>query len=518
MAKTFAEAIKKNKQVLGVQKNSVIRARIISVIKHAGDEVFLLDAGLKLEGIVKVNEFTTKPEIGDFVDVIIVGEKDGKYLTSHQKAKREKALKIVRRAKENKSPVAARIVKVLSEEYEVLICDSFLTKVKKTGDFKEDEEVKVFINEMNNNNIDASLSQIELKTVKEGDIVECIVKHFNDFFVFVEIAGVDMEQLIHIKDLSDKFVAFPGDAVKVGDKITAKVLRVSNRVFLGVKQLEEKKWSSKVEELEVNGTYEGIVRSIKNFGIVVRVNDMEGFVSAKDLSWATRNPAEQLKKFHVGQKVKVKLLSTDLEKEKILLSIKETEQHPFFSYTEQHTVGEVIDCDIVTKYETYAFLSIAPGLDGILYSSEMDWDPTKSTEEFQKLEIGKKLKVKISMFNREKRGVILSVKRLSIDPANADLSKFTVGENYECIISSIRQNGVIANPVISDKMTCFISFNDLNRDAAMFRVGGKLNAKLIESTPEKGLKMSVRAYRRDMYEERERNIKTTSSTFADFME
>ena len=529
MARNFSDEIKKNKNILLVPRNSVLQGKIVGQCKVNNEEMFIINAKLQLEGLVNVGEFAVKPAIGDMIDVIILGEKGNKYMMSHLAAKREKAIQSLKKAKNHRTAVQAVVTKVSDNHYELLLGDIITTKLNKdAGDWKVGDNISVHVKEIIHKggpNVQVILAPKEPQLpIAPGDIVECEVKSFNDFFIFVEIPNISLEQLIHVKDLTEEMSTVPGHSLRIGDKIKARVLNITNnRVFLSVKQLEEKSWEEKVQKIEINKIYDGIVRSVNYNGVLVEVNGVMGLVTRNELCWNMRDIGSVMQKMKtdlLNQKVAVKVLSIDQEKQKLFLGIKETTDHPFFSYIKLHKIGDVIEGTIVMKGESYLFVSLAPGLDGILHSSETSWEKKDADEKFAALKVNDKIKAKIMRFQKEKLGVVLSCRKLLDEKGEMALRNLQKGKVYDCHIKSIKQNGIVIAPKEYDNLGAFLYEKDIQGDKNTFKVGDTIKAKLL-GKEDGNLRFTMKIYHQPFNHSQNmaqnKNTGSITSSFSNFI-
>ncbi|MCG4586737.1 S1 RNA-binding domain-containing protein, partial [Anaerosalibacter bizertensis] len=156
-----------------------------------------------------------------------------------------------------------------------------------------------------------------------GNIIEGEVKRITNFGAFVDIGGID--GLVHISDLSWNKIKHPSEVVSEGEKIKVEVLdfnRENNRISLGLKQILPRPWDVFMDSCKVGDIVKGEIVNLLDFGAFVRLDSgVDGLVHISQISNEHVNrPSDKLK---VGEKVKVKIMDIDEEKERISLSIKE---------------------------------------------------------------------------------------------------------------------------------------------------------------------------------------------------
>ena len=134
---------------------------------------------------------------------------------------------------------------------------------------------------------------------------------------------------------------------------------------------------------------------------------MDGLVHVSEMSWQhISHPSEMVK---VGDKVNVKVLEVDRERERISLSIRQTLEDPWEVFSRQNNVGDVID-GLVTKTVPFgAFVSVSDGVEGLVHVSEIAIHRVESPE--LELSINQPVKVKITEKEDERRRISLSIKQ-----------------------------------------------------------------------------------------------------------
>ena len=200
----------------------------------------------------------------------------------------------------------------------------------------------------------------------------------------------------------------------LGDKITAKVIeldRARNNVVLSRRaHLEEalaEERNEFLDNLNEGEIREGVVSSVVNFGAFVDLGGMDGLVHVSELSWQHVNHPGELVK--VGDKVKVKVLEIDRERERISLSIRQTTDDPWDVFATENEVGDIVSGTVTKTVPFGAFVSVADGVEGLVHVSEIAMHRVESPE--LELSIGQTVNVKITEKDDERRRVSLSIKQ-----------------------------------------------------------------------------------------------------------
>jgi small subunit ribosomal protein S1 len=204
----------------------------------------------------------------------------------------------------------------------------------------------------------------------------------------------------------------------VGQEIEAKVIELdrnrnnvvlSRRAFLEEAQAEQRQ--AFLDELAVGEVRPGVVSSVVNFGAFVDLGGMDGLVHVSELSYQHVNhPSEVVK---VGDEVTIKVLEVDLDRERISLSIKQTQEDPWEAFSREHEVGSIVDGSVTKTVPFGAFVSVGEGVEGLVHVSEIAAHRVESPE--LELSIGQAVQVKVTEMDEGRRRVSLSIKQASPD-------------------------------------------------------------------------------------------------------
>lgn len=245
------------------------------------------------------------------------------------------------------------------------------------------------------------------KTV-EGTVIE-VVK--GGLIVDIGLRGflpASLVDLRRVRDL-DPFI---------GETITAKVIELdrarnnvvlSRRAYLEEAQAEERQGF--LDNLAEGEIREGVISSVVHFGAFVDLGGMDGLVHVSELSWQHVNHPNEL--VNVGDKVKIKVLEVDLDRERISLSIRQTTEDPWDVFAGEHEVGDVVDGTVTKTVPFGAFVSVGDGVEGLVHVSEIAMHRVESPE--LELSIGQSVKVKITEKDDERRRISLSIKQAAPD-------------------------------------------------------------------------------------------------------
>ncbi len=200
----------------------------------------------------------------------------------------------------------------------------------------------------------------------------------------------------------------------VGTEIEAKVIELdrkrnnvvlSRRAYLEEEQAEQRQ--AFLDGLAVGETRTGVVSSVVPFGAFIDLGGMDGLVHVSELSWQHVNhPSEVVK---VGDQVTIKVLEVDLDRERISLSIKQTLEDPWVTFSRDHEIGDIVEGSVTKTVPFGAFVSVGEGVEGLVHVSEIAIHRVESPE--LELSLGQKVRVKITEMDEERRRVSLSIKQ-----------------------------------------------------------------------------------------------------------
>jgi len=161
--------------------------------------------------------------------------------------------------------------------------------------------------------------------------------------------------------------------------------------------------------LKKDAIYDGVVRSIQDFGVFVDIgNGVEGLVRTNELTWGRRKDSHEVVK--VGEKVKVKILSVNLDTEKVSLSLKQVKPHPWEAIEEKYPIGSVVEGNVIRIHPFGVVVELEDGITGLIHISQLD---TKRIDRIENsVKVGNKVQAKVLSIDKENRKMKLSRKAL----------------------------------------------------------------------------------------------------------
>src|SRR5256712_14000920 len=209
----------------------------------------------------------------------------------------------------------------------------------------------------------------------------------------------------------------------VGQQLECKIIELdrnrnnvvlSRRAFLEESQSEGRK--TFLQSLKKGERRRGVVSSIVNFGAFVDVGGgVDGLVHVSELSWKhVDHPSEIVS---VGQEVDVEILDVDLERERVSLSLKSTQEDPWREFERKHKAGEIIDGTVTKLVPFGAFVRVGEGIEGLVHISELSDQHVESPE--QVVSVGQQVRVKVVDVDVPRRRISLSIRRVGDQEAAA---------------------------------------------------------------------------------------------------
>lgn len=218
----------------------------------------------------------------------------------------------------------------------------------------------------------------------------------------------------------------------IGQKIKAKILELDknrNNVVLSRRQYLEETQSEVREtflsQLKKGQIREGVVSSIVNFGAFVDLGGVDGLIHVSELSWKhIDHPSEVVK---VGDKVTVEVLDVDMDRERISLSLKATQEDPWQRFARTHVPGQIVKGKVTKIVQFGVFISVEDGIEGLVHISELANRHVENPETVVKP--NEEVFVKVIDVDLDRRRISLSLKQAndSVDPSSEDFDPALYG-------------------------------------------------------------------------------------------
>ena len=350
--------------------NQIIEGKIVEI----NDEFVIVDVGFKSEGAIHKNEWEEgepPPVVGDMVKVLIEEVED-----------------------QHTAPEDSRSMISLSKKK----AEKIIQWEKMMSSVQEGQVVTGTV----------------VRKIKGGLLVDIGVN------VFLPASQVDIRRPNDIGDYIGRVVQC--EVLKIDE--TRRNIVVSRRSLIE-KQREEDR-EHLMAELEVGQVRKGIVKNIADFGAFVDLGGIDGLLHITDMSWERiGHPTEMVA---IDQEIEVKILQIDREKQKIALGLKQKLNNPWTNIAEKYPVGSTIPGEVVNVMSYGAFVTLEPGIEGLVHISEMSWT-RRINHPSEMVQIGDKIDVKILGVDAQGQQLSLGIKQTQSNPWDVVLEKYP--ENAE---------------------------------------------------------------------------------------
>jgi small subunit ribosomal protein S1 len=231
-------------------------------------------------------------------------------------------------------------------------------------------------------------------------------------------------------------------------------------------------------KLEVGARMTGTVRSIQKFGVFVDLGGIDGLVHLSELSWTRVDDPHEC--IELGQRVEVVITEIDEARDRIGLSLKRALADPFVETLEGLAQGAVLKGQVARLTNFGAFVTIAPGVDGMVHVSDMAHRRIRHPKEI--LSVGDQVEVKVTEIDIDRRRVGLSLKALADDPWEAATSGFKVGQTVKGTVVSLQDFGVFVE--IQSGLTALLPASETGIPrgkslASTFKVGKEIDVQVL---------------------------------------
>lgn len=340
-----------------------------------------------------------------------------------------------------------------------------------------------------------------IQSLTEDQVVDGVVKNITDYGAFVDLGGID--GLLHVTDISYKRVGHPSEVLNIGDTVKVQIIRINRetqRISLGMKQLESDPWEGAASKYPVSGVFRGRVTNITEYGAFVELEPgIEGLVHVSEMSWTKKN-VHPGKIVSTSQEVDVAVLEVDEEKRRISLGLKQAQANPWAAFAEKHPVGTEVEGEVKNSTEFGLFVGLDGDVDGMVHMSDIAWGVT-GEEALNLHRKGETVKAVVLDVDVEKERISLGIKQLERGGVAKGGTSAGGGVNKNDIVTvtvlEVRDGGLEVQ-VGDDGATGFLKRTDLGRDRdeqrpERFQVGQKFDAMVIGFDRSKKPNFSIKA-------------------------
>ncbi len=486
------------------------------------DDRIMVDVGWKTEGFIPIDEIkdargNINISVGDEIDVFIDRrDSEGNLVLSRDKASKVKIWDEIKNACENDTLVEGVVVEKVKGGLSVDIgIIAFLPgsqvdvrPVKDLDKFVgQTLDFKVLKYDRKRNNVVLSRRAIVasereaekqdiLKNIKEGYVVEGIIKNITDYGVFVDLGGID--GLLHVTDISWGRIVKPSEMFQKGDKITTKVLSFDaekERVSLGLKQLTENPWEKIMETYPVGSVVKGKVVNLTDYGVFVELKSgVEGLVHISEMYW-TREIKHPSKVLSIGEEIDVMVLEVNPQNKRISLSLKQTTPNPWEKLKEKYPVGTVIKGIVRNITNFGVFVGVEEKIDGLIHVSDISWKHRVNhpSEYFKK---GQEVEAVVLNIDVENEKFSLGIKQIEKNPWDELSEKYAPGSVVTGKITNFTDFGIFME--IEEGIEGLVHISEISQkrvktSSELYSIGDTVSAVVKSIDPKsKKIRLSIK--------------------------
>jgi small subunit ribosomal protein S1 len=527
-------------------ENETFEGKVVKgIVTGIENDMAVIDVGLKSEGRVALREFAAPGQkaelaIGDEVEVYVdrVENSQGEAMLSRDRARREAAWDKLEGEFSAANRVEGIIFGRVKGGFTVDLGGAVaflpgsqvdIRPVRDVGPLMDLPQPFIILKmDRRRGNIVVSRRAILEETraeqrsglilsLAEGQVIEGVVKNITDYGAFVDLGGID--GLLHVTDISYKRVNHPSEVLGIGDTVKVQIIRINRetqRISLGMKQLESDPWADAAAKYPVGGVFRGRVTNITEYGAFVELEPgIEGLVHVSEMSWTKKN-VHPGKIVSTSQEVDIKVLEVDVEKRRISLGLKQAQDNPWIAFAEAHPVGSTVQGEVKNSTEFGLFVGLEGEVDGMVHMSDIAWG-VSGEEALALHRKGELVTAQVLDVDVEKERISLGIKQLEAGGAGAGAGAAAgggsragarggetasaggvkKGDQLTVTVRSVQDPGLDVQ-VGDDGATGFIKRTDLGRDRdeqrpERFQVGQKFDAVVIGFDRSKKPTFSIKA-------------------------
>jgi small subunit ribosomal protein S1 len=502
------------------------------IVTAIENDMAVIDVGLKSEGRVALREFAMPGQkadinVGDTVEVFVdrVENSNGEAMLSRDRARREAAWDALEAEFGESTRVEGVIFGRVKGGFTVDLGGAVaflpgsqvdIRPVRDVGPLMDiPQPFQILKMDRKRGNIVVSRRAILeetraeartglLQNLEEGQVIEGVVKNITDYGAFVDLGGID--GLLHVTDISYKRVNHPSEVINIGDSLKVQIVRINRdtqRISLGMKQLESDPWDAVAAKYPVGAKLSGRVTNITEYGAFVELESgIEGLVHVSEMSWTKKN-VHPGKIVSTSQEVDVIVLEVDEEKRRISLGLKQAITNPWDGFAASHPVGTIVEGEVKNSTEFGLFIGLDGDVDGMVHMSDISWN-VSGEEALALHHKGEMVKAIVLDVDVEKERISLGIKQLekgapAVGSAAATSSAGGLAKNSIVTITVLGINDGGLDVQAGDGGAIgFLKRVDLGRDRDeqrpdRFQVGQKFDAMVIGFDRSKKPNFSVKA-------------------------
>ena len=497
------------------------------IVTAIENDVALIDVGLKSEGRVSLREFAAPGQkaelaVGDEVEVFVdrVENAQGEAMLSRDRARREAAWDTLEKQFETQERVEGVIFGRVKGGFTVDLSGAVAFLPGSQVDIRPVRDVTPLMGipqpfqllkmDRRRGNIVVSRRAVLeetraeqrsglIQSLHEGQVIDGVVKNITDYGAFVDLGGID--GLLHVTDMSYRRVGHPSELINIGDTVKVQIVRINKdtqRISLGMKQLEADPWAGASAKYPVGGKFTGRVTNITEYGAFVELEaGIEGLVHVSEMSWVKKN-VHPGKIVSTSQEVDVLVLEVDEDKRRISLGLKQAQANPWEAFAEKHPVGSTVEGEVKNATEFGLFIGLEGDVDGMVHMSDIAWG-VSGEDALNLHHKGETVQAVVLDVDVEKERISLGMKQLERGGPSAAGAAAGARKNEVVTVTVLEiRDGGLEVQIGDDGATGFIRRADLSRDRdeqkpERFDVGQKFDAMVTGFDKSKKPTLSIKA-------------------------
>ncbi len=501
-----------------LQYGDIAKGKVVQI----KDDMVMVDVGWKTEGFIPIGELKDSQgnihiSVGDDIEVFIdKRDSDGNLILSKNKAAKLKVWDEIKSVCENNISIKGTVVEKVKGGLSVDIgiiaflpgsqvdirpikdLDKFVGKTLDFKVLKYDRKRSNVV--LSRRPIVASERETEkkdiLSSIREGNIVEGVIKNITDYGIFIDLGGID--GLLHVTDISWGRIAKPAESFHKGEKITVRVLsfdREKERVSLGLKQLSDNPWEQIIEKYPVGSIVEGKVVNLTDYGVFVELEPgVEGLVHISEMYW-TREIKHPSKVLNIGETIKIAVLEVNPESKRISLSLKQTAPNPWEKLKEKYPVGTTVKGVVRNITNFGVFVGIEEGIDGLVHVSDISWKHrvTHPSEYFKK---GQEVEAVVLNVDVDNEKFSLGIKQIEKNPWDELSQKYAPGSIVTGKITNFTDFGIFME--IEEGIEGLVHISEISQkrvktSSELYAIGDTVSAVVKSIDPKsKKIRLSIK--------------------------
>ncbi len=423
-----------------IQVGDKISGKVISI----GTNAVFVDTGTKMDGVVEREELLNEEgelgcAVGDMLDLYVVAANESEIRLS-KAISGIGGLNMLMDAQKGKIPVEGKVLQTCKGGFNVEVIKRRAFCPISQIDLKYVEQPEVYIGqtfqflvkrvEEKGRNIIVSrreiLEQEQAKAQKaffenltDDTVLTGKVTRLMPYGAFVELMP-GLEGMVHISELSWSRVEKPEEAVKPGDEVRVRVLKITKgdksgqkKISLSMKQVSQNPWETIQDRIEVGAKVQGRVTRCMKFGAFVEIEPgVEGLVHISEMSYTKRvlHPEDEVKP---GQSVFVMIKEIDLVNKRISLSLRDAIGDPWADVQERFSVGQSVQGTLEKKESFGYFINLEPGITGLLPISKIK--ASENCSAIERAKVGDGLTITIESIQANQRKISLGTGEAKVE-------------------------------------------------------------------------------------------------------